>query len=324
MNKIIRQIIRIKYIEYIFLTIVILLGFIVRLYKISNPLADWHSWRQADTASVSKTFFEQGINLLYPRYQDVSSIQTGYLNPRGYRFVEFPIFNLLHVTFHKLAGKFAFDLSGRLISVFSAMVSSFFLFLIGRRFLGKWGGLMAAFFFLFIPYNIYFSRVVLPEPLGTTFAIIGVWGFIRFIDYEKKLGLYLSAVFFALAALIKPFTLFYCVPLIYLLFQKYKFKQVFKNPKILIPLLIFADIVLIPLFAWRTWMNQHLEGIPFFAWAFNGDKIRFRPAYWYWIYGERLGKMILGVWGMVPFAFGILSTKKKKAFNLFFLLKLNF
>ncbi|MFH1792353.1 MAG: hypothetical protein ABH819_01765, partial [Patescibacteria group bacterium] len=57
---------------------------------------------------------------------------------------------------------------------------------------------------------------------------------------------------------------------------------------------------------------------------FNGDKIRFRPAYWYWIYGERIGKMILGVWGLVPFIFGILSTNKKKLFNVFFMLGMIF
>ena len=60
-----------KNIEYFLLATILFLGFIVRLYKVNNPVADWHSWRQADTASVSKTFFERGINLLYPRYHEL-------------------------------------------------------------------------------------------------------------------------------------------------------------------------------------------------------------------------------------------------------------
>jgi len=42
-----------KYFEYLLLSIILILGFTVRLYKIGNPIADWHSWRQADTASVT-------------------------------------------------------------------------------------------------------------------------------------------------------------------------------------------------------------------------------------------------------------------------------
>jgi len=322
MNKIIKQILGNKYVEYILLSMIILLGFIVRLYKINNPIADWHSWRQADTASVSKTYLDYGIKLLFPRYQDISSIQTGYLNPQGYRFVEFPIFNALHVILFKIQNVLSFDATGRMLSILCALVSSYFLFKIGKKFLGRWGGLLTSFFFLFLPYNIYFTRVILPEPMGTSFALIAVWLFLVFLENEKKLNLYFSGVFFALAALIKPFTLFYSIPLIYLLLQKYsfKYKDILRNPKVIIPLLVFANIVLNPLLLWRVWMNKYFEGIPFFTWAFNGDKIRFRPAFWYWIFGERIGKLILGCWGLIPLIFGVVSSSKKKVFNVLFFL----
>ncbi|MFC1624900.1 glycosyltransferase family 39 protein [Patescibacteria group bacterium] len=318
MNKLIKQVLKYKYIEYILLAIIIIFGFIVRLYKVNNPVADWHSWRQADTASVSKTYLDEGINLLYPRYQDISSIQTGYLNPKGYRFVEFPIFNAVHVISFKLQNLFSFEVIGRTVSILCALVTSYFVFKIGKKYLGKWGGLLASFYFLFIPYNIYFTRVILPEPMGTTFGLIGVWLFLKYLDNDKKLDLYFSGIFFAFAALIKPFILFYSIPLIYLLLQKYSFKEIKSNSKVLIPLLVFANIILDPLLLWRVWMNRHFEGIPFFAWAFNGDKIRFRPAYWYWIYGERISKLILGFWGLVPLVFGIITSTKKKIFNLIF------
>src|SRR4030066_1552046 len=93
MYKKISQFYRGKYFEYFLLAIILILGFTVRLYKIDSPIADWHSWRQADTASVSKVYVQQGINLLIPRYQDISKIQTGIFNPNGYRMVEFPFYN---------------------------------------------------------------------------------------------------------------------------------------------------------------------------------------------------------------------------------------
>jgi hypothetical protein len=106
------------------------------------------------------------------------------------------------------------------------------------------------------------------------------------------------------------------------LLNKFKLKDIFKESKLFIKLLIFVDIVLIPFFLWRTLINKHPEGIPFFTWAFNGDNIRFRPAYWRWIYGERIGYLILGIWGLVPFTYGLLKTSKKNLFNFYFLIGL--
>ena len=43
----------------ILLILILLLALILRWYKIDNPLADWHSWRQADTASVSQEYLKR-------------------------------------------------------------------------------------------------------------------------------------------------------------------------------------------------------------------------------------------------------------------------
>lgn len=318
MNKILNQTLKIIKSEYFLFTLVIIFAFLVRLYKISSPLLDWHSWRQADTASVSKVFIQQGINLFNPRYHDISSIQSGIFNPQGYRMVEFPIFNAFHAIFFKAIPSIGFEAEGRLVSIFCSLITAFFLYLIGNKFIGKFGGILSAFFFLFIPYNIYFTRVILPEPMAVTFLISSLWFFVRFIESDRYYRLIISAIFFALGMLIKPYTLFYSLPMIYLLLNKFKLKDIFKESKLFIKLLIFVDIVLIPFFLWRTLINKHPEGIPFFTWAFNGDNIRFRPAYWRWIYGERIGYLILGIWGLVPFTYGLLKTSKKNLFNFYF------
>ena len=82
--------------EKVLLVAILIVGFIVRLYKINSPIADWHSFRQADTAAVARVYLEKGINLLEPTYYDISRVQSGHFNPIGYRFFEFPIFPLLH------------------------------------------------------------------------------------------------------------------------------------------------------------------------------------------------------------------------------------
>lgn len=302
--------------EYILLSLIIILAFLTRLYKINGPIADWHSFRQADTASVSRIYLEEGINLLYPRYYDISTTQSGLFNPNGYRFVEFPIYNFVSVVIEKTIPLLSLEIWQRLVSIFSAIISGIILFAVGKRFISTAGGLLAAAFFLFIPYNIYFTRVILPEPMAIMFALLSLWGFVKFVDSDKKRWLYTSAAFMAVAILVKPYVVFYSIPMLALAIKKYGFGGLYKDKDLFLALVL----ALAPFALWRIWMSRFPEGIPFWKWTFNGDGIRFKPAFWYWIFGERLGKLILGVGGLVPFVFGILERKKGNMFSVFFLL----
>ncbi|EKD90029.1 MAG: 4-amino-4-deoxy-L-arabinose transferase, partial [uncultured bacterium] len=308
------QFFRSKYFEYILLSIILITGFGVRLYKIENPIADWHSWRQADTASVSKIYAEKGVDLLLPRYHDISKIQSGIFNPEGYRMVEFPFFNALNAVLFNSFPTLSLEVWARLITITCALVTSFFLYLIAKRILNKWAGILAAFFYLFIPYNIYFTRVILPDPMGVMFGIISIWAFLEFTYSNKKLLLLFSSVFFAMALLIKPYIGFYFFPIIYLAVRKYGIKSFFKNKSLIIGTIIYLLIMFTPFFIWRWWEAGFPEGIPFYKWAFNGNLIRLKPSWWYWIFGERLGHLILGSLGLIPFTFGLLNTKVKNNF----------
>ena len=221
MKKLADKIFKIVSNEYFLLFIILIGAFFVRLYKIDNPIADWHSWRQADTASVTRVYLEEGVNVLVPRYHDLSGIQSGWMNTHGYRFVEFPFFNLAHLTLYKAYPVLNLEIWGRLTAVIFTLFSTTLVFLLGKRFISKWGGLLAAFFFAFIPYNIYFTRVILPDPLAVTLALLGLWLFTKFIDNERNIFLYSSALVFAMSLMVKPFTIFYLVPAIYLAVNKY-------------------------------------------------------------------------------------------------------
>jgi len=278
LNKLVARVISVKRIEYYLLALILVGGFIVRLYKIDNPIADWHSFRQADTAAVARLYVENGVNILYPRYYDLSSTQSRILNPEGYRYVEFPLYNAIHAVLAKNIGVVSFEVWGRLVSIIFTLGSGFILYFLGARFMNKWGGVLASFFFLFLPFNIYFTRVILPEPTAIFFGLLGIWLFILFIDKDKAHFLYLSGVSIALGLLIK--------------------------------LLIFVDIILVPFFVWRAWISKFPAGIPGWSWMFNGDGIRLKPAFFRWIFGERLTKLILGFWGIIIFVFGLLKPKK--------------
>jgi len=303
--------------KWLCLFFILTAGLLLRLYHLNAPLADWHSWRQADTSAVSRNYIKNGIDLLSPRFDDLSNIPSGKDNPQGYRFVEFPLYNLIQtVAFHSFP-QVNLEVWGRLISIFFSLASIIILFLLVRLYLDDATGLLAALFYAILPYNVYYGRVVLPEPLMIFCALFGIYNFSIFIEKQTKpwryFNLLLGFIFFAISLLIKPFVGVYIFPIIYLTFRKYRL-----NMLKYFPIFIAASLTLVPFFLWRLWMGHHPEGIPANNLLFNENNIRFKGAYFYWIFAERISKLILGYWGIILLVFGLIVKNTKREGGFFY------
>jgi hypothetical protein len=124
---------------------------------------------------------------------------------------------------------------------------------------------------------------------------------------------FLFALIFTIGAfLIKPFAAFFMLPMVYLVYEKYGLDFLKKWQ-----LWIFTIVSLLPFALWRVWILQYPAGIPQSAWLFNGNEIRFKGAFFQWIFARRIGEMILGFWGLPVLIIGILAKHKKN--SLFFL-----
>lgn len=290
--------------------ILLVIGFVLRIYKIDNPIADWHSFRQADTASVSRNFLNNGVNLLVPTYHDHSNIQSGKDNPKGYRMVEFPLYNLLHVSVYKAFPTLGFDVAGRLTSVILSTVSILLVYLIGSKLSGFFVGWLAALFMAVLPFNIYYSRVILPEPLMIVSILFSYWYLIKASEgksYKKILYTFVSSLFLAIAILVKPFALFFALPHLAILIR------LLANNEIgLISFLSYGVISISPFIFWRWNISHYPQGVPASDWLVNSSGIRFRPAWFRWLFSERLGKLILGVYGTFFFLLGLIAKPVKE------------
>ncbi len=297
------------------LFIILILGFFVRLYKFNGPIADWHAWRQADTSAVSRNFIKFGFDLLHPRFYDLSNVPSGvWENPQGYRFVEFPFYNLAQALSYKIIGALTIEEWGRIVAIFSSLLSAAFLYLIVKKHLNGKAGLFAAFFFTFIPFNIYYGRTTLPDPSTVAMFLATIYFFERWIDRDSlSLDFFISLVFAAVSILLKPFSLFFFLPMAYLVYEKYG-RDFLKNKL----LWIFAILSMLPFALWRIWMLQYPGGIPQSGWLINGSNVMFKGAFFHWIFAERLGNLILGYWGVPLLILGLLLKLPKKNY-LFFL-----
>ena len=303
-----------KKVELFLLAIILLIAFAVRLYKIDRPIADWHSWRQADTSAVARNFIKEGFNPFIPRYDDMSSQANGLDNPERYRFVEFPIYNSLIAAVWSQTG--INETYARLVTVTITLGSTFLLYLLVRHFSGASTAALAALFFAALPYNVFYSSTILPGPF-MVFCLLGLYySFIRWITGEKQWLWYVLAIFFAnLAILSWPIAIFFTIPIVYLSFDKYKFDAI-KN----LNLWIFALASALPFIAWRIWMTQFPEGIPNWQFLINEGNIRFKGAFFRWLIVERMGKLILTVGGFSLLILGMLrKPQREKLFYFFWL-----
>lgn len=294
-----------------------LLSFLVRLYRFNSPIADWHSWRQADTSSVSRSFAEKGFDILNPTYHDLSNIPSGLNNLDGFRFVEFPVYNVLQAGLFKMFNTFSLEEWGRLVSIFSSLISILTIFYILKQRGYRRIGFYASFFYAFLPFSIYYGRAILPDQTMVASSLLGICFFQKWLGKNKQsvfnLNFIFSLVFTSLAFLLKPYALFFTLPIIYLAFEKFKL-NVFKNYK----LWIFLILSLLPLIFWRKWILQHPEGIPVSDWLFNGGEIRFKFSFFRWIFAERISKLILGYYGIGLLVLGFIYKMKKE--DLYFFL----
>ncbi len=310
------------YLKIVVLVLIFAVGFIVRLYRFNGPVADWHSWRQADTSAVSRNFVTGGFDLLHPRFDDLSNVPSGiYDNPQGYRFVEFPIYNVFQAGLFIAFGHFTIEEWGRLVTISFSLLSALFLLLIVKRRDSFLSGTMAAFFFLFLPFNVYYSRTILPDPSMITYMLGGIYFFDLWISEESKSQLrkysffLLSAIFWALAFLVKPFVAFFTLPILVLSFERYGIGFIRKWQ-----LWLLAIIAVIPFGLWRIWMFQYPSGIPQSSWLFNSNNIRFKGAFFEWIFARRISQLILGYWGVSLLIIGFLVKKKNYLYFLSFVI----
>lgn len=293
---------------------IVVVAFLLRCYKLTTPLADWHSFRQADTASVTREYVKHGIDLLHPRYHDLSNIQSGILtggkdNLEGYRMVEYPFVNGLIAAVLRLFPSFDLVIVSRLFSIVASLVSLTALALLGRQLFSARVGLLAATVFAVLPFSIFYSRVILPEPFLICFLMVSLVFFNRYLQSGKWMQLIVSMLCFSLALLLKPMAIFFLPAFLGMIVQQKKWR-VTVDPRTI----GLGILSLVPLLLWRQWITQYPTGIPWSSWLYNLDGIRLRPAWWRWLFWERLTKLWLGISGVTFFVAGLLppfvSVKK--------------
>lgn len=304
--------------DYLILSFILIVALFFRLYKINTPLADIHSWRQADTAAVARNFVRNGFNLLKPQFDDISISSTGLENPQGLRFVEFPLYNASFALLYRYLPVLPLEVFGRLISVFFSLFIIAILYYFVLKEKNRIAAIVSAGIYAVFPFYVFFSRIVLPET--TALALVFLALFFLYLWAEPKtknlIGFVfysVSLIFLATAVLVKPTIVFYCLSLVFLFWRKYQVNIIKR-----LDFYIYFTLASAPFLLWRHYISAFPQGIPPSEWLINyvntseGMKnIFFSFSFFRWIFFERINNVIFGGYLTAVFLIGVISRQKK-------------
>jgi 4-amino-4-deoxy-L-arabinose transferase-like glycosyltransferase len=238
------------------LWVVLLLGLAVRLVQIGEPLIDKQAWRQTDTAAVARNYYEEGYDLFWPRI-DWRGTTPGYVE------MNFPLYPYLVAGLYSLADG-AYEWLGRLFSALCSVTTAVLLYWLAKRlFADELTGILAAFFFLFSPLNIYFGRVFMPEPLMLLLSVAALLCFDRWAESGRHLDGFLAVISAALCFMVKIPTLYLGFALVALSLDRWGVRFILR-----LPLWIYLVLVLSPAALWY-WHAAELfaeTGLTFGIW----------------------------------------------------------
>ena len=188
--------------------VICVLAVAARLIFINQPYVDHWSWRQSDVATIARNFLQNGFRFGYPQIDWAG-------NAPGYVGTEFPILPFIAAVCYKFAG--VHEWIGRIQAVILFAVSLPFFFLLVREIFGSTAAVWASFFFCFTPLNVFAGRSFMPDVPSLSFAIVGLYFFLRWVEHRKSSSFFVAAIAISLSFLIKITSIVIVVPLVYLM-----------------------------------------------------------------------------------------------------------
>ncbi len=311
--------------SWFWLLAVMFLALIARLYHITYLIDDMHAFKQTANAGLIRDYYRHGINILYP-----TKITLG---KPGYMVQEFPLYTAVAALLYKL---FTPDIIvARFFTIFTGLVSIFFVYRISSRFLDKKSSVFAALCFAFMPLDIFFQRTPMQDPLTVLFSLAMLDFLIGGIT-GKNVFLILGILAASLGFMMKsPFVAPLFLPVFYLAWSRNKKIGDLFAPRLLLSFLVPFVVMVI----WQRHANfvnetyVHKDAYPFNnvyptivvtlhpfnSWYFGTLAQRLDPANYLTIL-RRLAMYVLTPMGTVFFAIGAIRLAKKEKESFAFLL----
>ena len=244
----------------------VIIGLLLRLKGIHNPLLDHPGWRQGDTSAIARNFAELNFNIFYP--------QTEYNGaPPNYVELELQIVPFLAAIGYKLFG--VHEVFGRLIAIaFGAGTIVVVGFFARWLFASTVAGIAALAIYTILPGSIYYSRTFQPDGAMVFFLVAALYAWARWIhddDARTWRGGLAACALLATAFLAKQVALLAVIPVAALLLTQFRGRTVLERPLAVGALLLSF----VPLALYSPFVASHAE----WHWASGIMKLHIIPSF---------------------------------------------
>lgn len=217
------------------LVVIILLGTLLRMINLTQPLLEGASTRQVETAMIARNFYNHGFKLFYPQIDIFGNDNPGYL------MQEFYIIPFIAAIFYWFLGG-VHEWILRLLSLCFYILASLMVYKLAKYYYNKKVGIFATVCFTLSPLSIYLGRAVHPEMAIAFFSTAAIYSFSKWA--EKCTWPYgiATAVSFIMAVLLKIPNLYLVLPLLFIAMSIHK-KLIFRNIRFWILLLMSFTVI---------------------------------------------------------------------------------
>jgi 4-amino-4-deoxy-L-arabinose transferase-like glycosyltransferase len=226
-----------------------LIGLLLRLRGIHDPLLDHPAWRQGDTAAIARNFAQLNDNIFYP--------QTEYNGaPPNYVELELQIVPFLAATAYKLFG--VHEVFGRLIAIGFGIGTIGVVGFYARWLFGPLAGACAMALYAIFPGSIYYARTFQPDGAMVFFLVAALYAWSRWVvddDARTRRGGAVACALLALAFLAKQVALLALIPAAALLLQRFRGRALLGRPLAGLALVL----ALVPLALYEPFVASHAE-----------------------------------------------------------------
>ena len=252
----------------------------VRLVFINQPYVDHWSWRQSDVAAIARNFLQNGFRFGYPQIDWAG-------NSPGDVGTEFPILPFIAAVCYKVAG--VHEWIGRIQAVILFAISLPFFFLLVREIFGSTAAVWASFFYCFTPLNVFAGRSFMPDVPSLSFAIVGLYFFLRWVQHGESWSFFVAAIAISLSLLIKITSIVIVAPVVYLSVAEggdlgpgvRSDAQGSRGQRPRLQVILFFAIALLPSAIW--YWHAHQIAQQFYPHHFFGaGGIQIESFSWYW------------------------------------------
>ena len=253
----------------IFLAIVLLilfgLGLAIRLYDLQDPPLDFHPTRQLRSAIIARSMYYRSL----PESEDWQR-QVAISQYSGSGIIEPLVMETLVANTYRIIGSDPVWVA-RIYSSLFWVIGGLALYFLTSAMTSPDGGVLAAAYYLFVPFGIIASRSFQPDPLMVMFILLALWAVYYWYRKPSWKTAILAGVLAGMALFVKAVALFPILFALAAFFLVSKgIKKAIKDPQIW----LIAGLTVLPMIAY------HIYGVYILGTMESQFLGRFFPEMW--------------------------------------------